>query len=1029
MKLLEQVTLLFQEGKSDKVYEVDLLEVRPGSCVVNFRYGRRGAALKEGSKTVTAVPFAEAKQVFDRLVQAKVDSGYQRSTQSAATLPPTPRAPSPSAAPPPTAGGPRTPATGGNARRNQAILDALARGPGPEARRSWFRGDRSAQRPIERVIWRAGELRLREAEPLLLPLLSNAPALRAYCLAYALGRCGGNDSIEPLGRLFNDRAQPEHVRRMATEALLALSDEGTQAEFRRDLTEKLPPALREQVRAGSAIAIQQELGKLLDGKTAANYAHLHTLYLIGGENVREALKEVFRELPLRAPAFRAFRDVFKSAEFRADGEFFGLLAYRFEKVPAASTRRGKGYSTRTRVYLRKRAWRALRRHGEIGDADYVRLAVGILLPFTDADAVQPATTRGYRAGNVAWDVFAPYWAFNHVLYGNSARFEPTEHKLAFHLRAGRRTAAPVPEREEAFPALWEQTPQALLHLCDESRCAPVHEFAAKALRACPSFLAQLDVEALAMLLGRPYEPTAKLGYDLAIQRMDSQHEPRSLLLALARSAYAPARAQAQTWIDEQRARLMGDMDFLAGLASAPFADTRGFARRILRATMLTGPQEQALANALVNAMLAARAGEEEMAADLTQTILSVIGNLSTLPLTTIRSLLQHPLAAVRELGGELLLKKNYRTEPVPEDLLMSLLDAEQEALRALGLRLLGTLPEPVLVAHEQLLARLATSKLADVRHATRAMLQRLVRADHAAGTRVARLLLDALLRRKLAEGVPAFVGKVLSEDFADALGELDLETLWRLLDSGDTDAQTIGAALLERRGAAAMKLTIPQAVRLANHDLLAVREFAWRHLDAHFGEVRKDLPSAVRLLDTRWDDSRAFGFQLLREKIPGEDFTLEVLVSICDSTRPDVQAFGREMITKHFQDQDGPVMLLKLSEHPSPDVQLFATNYLERYATKNRALWEQLLPFFTRMVFLVNQSRVAKGRVLNFLREEGQRDPQSAGLVLGLLQKLSGTISREDQAAALETMVQIHRAQPSVELPVKLIPFEVRHGV
>ena len=51
MKLLQQVELLFQEGKSDKVYEVDLLEVSPGQCVVNFRYGRRGSTLKEDRKS------------------------------------------------------------------------------------------------------------------------------------------------------------------------------------------------------------------------------------------------------------------------------------------------------------------------------------------------------------------------------------------------------------------------------------------------------------------------------------------------------------------------------------------------------------------------------------------------------------------------------------------------------------------------------------------------------------------------------------------------------------------------------------------------------------------------------------------------------------------------------------------------------------------------------------------------------------------------------------------------------------------
>jgi len=48
VKLIKQVSLYFQEGRADKVYEVDLCEVGPGQYVVNFRYGRRGTALKDG---------------------------------------------------------------------------------------------------------------------------------------------------------------------------------------------------------------------------------------------------------------------------------------------------------------------------------------------------------------------------------------------------------------------------------------------------------------------------------------------------------------------------------------------------------------------------------------------------------------------------------------------------------------------------------------------------------------------------------------------------------------------------------------------------------------------------------------------------------------------------------------------------------------------------------------------------------------------------------------------------------------------
>ena len=48
MKLIRRTVLVYREGSSDKIYEIDLCEVGPTAYVVNFRYGRRGSRLKEG---------------------------------------------------------------------------------------------------------------------------------------------------------------------------------------------------------------------------------------------------------------------------------------------------------------------------------------------------------------------------------------------------------------------------------------------------------------------------------------------------------------------------------------------------------------------------------------------------------------------------------------------------------------------------------------------------------------------------------------------------------------------------------------------------------------------------------------------------------------------------------------------------------------------------------------------------------------------------------------------------------------------
>ncbi|WNG50624.1 hypothetical protein F0U60_45730 [Archangium minus] len=1024
MKLLEQVSLLFQEGKSDKVYEVDLLEVSPGQCVVNFRYGRRGTALKDGSKTPVPVPQAEAKRVFDKLVQSKLDSGYVRGGAPGTPVsPPASRTP----VPPP----PAVEAPSGLSPRERALLEQLQQEA--QARR-WFRraAVRAQPRDLERVIWRVGELRVRSAEPLLLPMLERATPLRAYCVAAALGRLGSEASVSALGRLYGDASTPDMVRRMATEALMQLSDETTRADFRKDVEGKLPPALREPARGGDAEAF----GKALDAWLASGKEEavdvLESLYLVDSETVRPALLRVLRSVPFTLRAVRVLRHLFKAAEYRYDGEVFGLIAWRYEKERHFRLSHPRGYTRETRTYLRRRVWRTLRRLGELESPEFVKMAVGVLLAFSDADAV-PVRTTGWGRDQKQWDVWWPYWAFNHLLYHGSSRYEPMEDSLSFRCLSAYRPGDKAPElREEAFPKLWERTPAGLLHLLDESGCAPVHDFASRALRACPDFLARLDVDAVAMLLERPYVSTARLGFELASQRLDARREPRALLLAVARSSYLPARQQAFRWMDEVRHALIEDTGFITGLATARHAETRAYAANLVRGSVLSEQAVRTLVGRLVAALLSLKEKEDgPIATDVARVVLAALGPVSrAVGLEVVRDLLAHPMPEVQELGGELLLRRDLRTEPVPEDLLLLLVQSEHAPLRALGLRLLALLSESeaTLLAQEELLTHLATSRVADVRAAVRPLLGRLLAASPSAGARVVEALLAALLRRRLPEGVPAHVAALLSGELAPALAALPVETAWRLLDSEDADAQTVGAELLARHGAV-LTVDVPRAVKLAGHDVLAVREWAWRWLEAHVSEVRAELSTAVGLLDSRWDDARAFGFRYFRERFAPEDFSLEVLVSVADSVRKDVQAFGRDMLTRSFREVDGPALLLRLSEHPAPAVQLFATNYLDRFASGNPALVEQLTPYFTRVLSQVNKGRVARQRVLGFLQREGRSTEASGRVAMEVLHRMSATIAIEHRAAALEAMLSIAKAQPSIPVPFHVRPVEVRRAV
>jgi predicted DNA-binding WGR domain protein len=163
MQLIQRKVLLCQEGNSDKVYEIDLYQVSDSRYLVNFRYGRRGTILNEGTKTVAAVAtLDQAQRVFDRLLNEKLRGGYRDITgQGVSEAPPVSAATTipavlQSIAPP------IPPSDDAREQRVLSYLQAAVNGVDrPPHKKQW---------KIDRIIWRAGELQLRSAAPLFMHL-------------------------------------------------------------------------------------------------------------------------------------------------------------------------------------------------------------------------------------------------------------------------------------------------------------------------------------------------------------------------------------------------------------------------------------------------------------------------------------------------------------------------------------------------------------------------------------------------------------------------------------------------------------------------------------------------------------------------------------------------------------------------------------------------------------------------------------------------------------------------------------------
>ncbi|MEL6110417.1 MAG: hypothetical protein AAFU85_30795, partial [Planctomycetota bacterium] len=381
--------------------------------------------------------------------------------------------------------------------------------------------------------------------------------------------------------------------------------------------------------------------------------------------------------------------------------------------------------------------------------------------------------------------------------------------------------------------------------------------------------------------------------------------------------------------------------------------------------------------------------------------------------------------AVQAFAGTVIVDHETLSKSPTERLLTAMLTATHPPVRSMGVKVISELPDEVLKTNVGMLATLTCHELEDIRNEIRPTIKRLADADSDFARNISTELIRRLLTPGAPEGVPSHTSRVIREDLGNQLAHVSSETVWQLLESRSGPAQEVGGHLLPTN-VDHLALAVTEIVKLSHHAIVSVRRAAWTMYDEQVDRMRSELSTAVRILDSSWEDSRQFGFQFFREKTTEQDLTPEVLISICDSVREDVQQFGRQMITQHFAKDHGPEYLLKLSEHPTADLQLFASNFLAEYAANDPSRIRMLAPFFVSILSRVNKSRVAKDRVLGFLRQEAIRDRESAETIAAILTRISATCAIGDRASTIESMLELTEAYPEIEMPLTSKPVEVR---
>ncbi len=187
----------------------------------------------------------------------------------------------------------------------------------------------------------------------------------------------------------------------------------------------------------------------------AEQLKLHAmLMLLWTENdfyARAVLLEVIRRVPLVYGPWKALKHVFKAAEQQHDYELLATIAVRLD----SSTQ--YAFSTPTMLYMRRRAWRYLRKLGQTLPVVYPEAACYFLAAYPE---------------NTAW---AQTWIANHIFY----------HATKAYGVYGFKSISPKLTKldKRAFKETWLRTPEPLLRLLLKARAETIRQYACDALKA------------------------------------------------------------------------------------------------------------------------------------------------------------------------------------------------------------------------------------------------------------------------------------------------------------------------------------------------------------------------------------------------------------------------------------------------------------------------------------------------------------------------------------------------------------------
>lgn len=899
-----------------------------------------------------------------------------------------------------------------------------------------------------RVVWCLGEQRITDAAPYLVNLLGTGEAMLEYCLIWAIGRSGDGKACSAVRKLIQ-HGKTDAVRRVATWASMELAEVEFRTHWARQLIADWPFVLREAWASENAEQLLSSIKEAITWQRFPVGDWLESLDLVAQSYplARQVLLSLLKDLPLIPGYFKAIRRLYKAAEFRSDGEIWALLHLRFERskpyfrIPTwgeyvavqdhnirVKNEWGRAdsrlaYSDRTRDYLRRRGWRTLRRLGSSGSPEFAPLAFSVLRLFDDAQVPPPICHPVHFWADRRWQVrYEHRHAHSESIVFNRLLFRPDGPVVL--RKEGQHCFSPEPlsvQRElrfEPFSELWDTRPDLLLRLALSSRAEWVHGFAVRALADQKDYIAQINDDLWKSLLNSPFEVTAQFAYTHIAERIRLETDlirRETWLILLLNSRHNSLSRAGLVWLEQDPIAHTTSARLLITLLTARSDEVRRYGRLLSQTAAVDAEMRLHIVSGLFTWLMFA----DDSTLVLESIIESIVWAL-THPLRAEAAradysavcaiAAEHSSVLIRCVAVDWLMFHECPVHELPPTLLRSFLESEDARLIGVGVRLLGALPQHLLISHSELIASYCLSEHPSVRREAFKIVKNLSALDDVFSDAIVAHLMPALYRREINEGIHAHLIESLTGPLAQASSRLSHGTTLHLLQARSKIAQRFGEWLLLHQ--AEGLFTITDWVTLACCDTHVVRQRAISILDKKYNELapRQLLP----IVDGRWEDSRQEILRWLKERVPDTYWTRSDLIALADHAIPSVRELGCSYLAIRLSSGQDTECLFALSEHPSVSIQEFVANWLHLTLREHLDRLTSFQPYFRTVLSKVNRGRHIKRTLHGLLHAYALDSEESAKEVAHLFNWLSATASVMDKAKYIASLCAIQQRFPSI---------------